>query len=77
MTATDAHRSSNRAPALNFTMLPPMPVPVESHSARSARFDDLWASVAVITLLTLVLYNVVQIVENAVLAQLGMSNRLT
>ena len=42
-----------------------------------ARFDDLWASVAVITLLTLVLYNVVQIVENAVLAQLGMSNRLT
>ncbi|MEU1971830.1 ABC transporter permease subunit [Microbacterium sp. NPDC019599] len=43
----------------------------------SARFDDLWASVAVITLLTLVLYNVVQIVENAVLAQLGMSTRLT
>ena len=43
----------------------------------AARFDDLWASVAVITLLTLVLYNVVQIVENAVLAQLGMSTRLT
>jgi len=43
----------------------------------SARFDDLWASVAVITLLTLVLYNVVQIVENAVLAQLGMTTRLT
>ena len=43
----------------------------------AARFDDLWASVAVITLLTLVLYNVVQIVEHAVLAQLGMSTRLT
>ncbi|CAL4858479.1 ABC transporter permease subunit [Microbacterium sp. MM2322] len=37
-----------------------------------ARFDDLWASVAIITLVTLVLYNVVQIVENVVLARRGM-----
>jgi ABC-type nitrate/sulfonate/bicarbonate transport system permease component len=38
-----------------------------------ARFDDLWASVAVITLITLMLYNVVQIVENVVLARMGMA----
>lgn len=36
----------------------------------SARFDDLWASVAAITLVTLVLYNLVQIVEHAVLARM-------
>jgi ABC-type nitrate/sulfonate/bicarbonate transport system, permease component len=42
----------------------------------AARFDDLWASVAVITLVTLVLYNVVQIVENVVLARAGMATRL-
>lgn len=39
----------------------------------SARFDDLWASVAVITLVTLVLYNLVQIFENLVLARMGMA----
>ncbi|MFT4110628.1 ABC transporter permease [Propionicimonas sp.] len=39
----------------------------------SARFDDLWASVAIITLLTLLLYNLVQIVENVVLARMGMN----
>lgn len=38
----------------------------------SARFDDLWASVAIITLVTLVLYNVVQVLENIVLARAGM-----
>ena len=43
----------------------------------SARFDDLWASVAVITLVTLVLYNVVQVIENAVLARMGMTGSLT
>ena len=39
----------------------------------SARFDDLWASVALITFVTLVLYNVVQLVENVVLARMGMT----
>jgi ABC-type nitrate/sulfonate/bicarbonate transport system permease component len=39
----------------------------------SARFDDLWASVAIITIITLVLYNLVQVAETAVLARMGMS----
>lgn len=39
----------------------------------SARFDELWASVAIITVITLVLYNVVQLAENVVLARMGMS----
>ncbi len=39
----------------------------------TAKFDDLWASVALITILTLVLYNVVQVLENAVLARMGMT----
>ena len=39
----------------------------------SARFDDLWASVAIITFVTLVLYNLVQLVENVVLARMGMA----
>ncbi|MWB97511.1 ABC transporter permease [Agromyces seonyuensis] len=38
----------------------------------SAKFDELWASVAVITLLTLLLYNLVQIIEDLVLARMGM-----
>lgn len=38
----------------------------------SARFDELWASVALITVITLVLYNVVQVIENLVLARMGM-----
>lgn len=42
----------------------------------SARFEELWASVAVITLVTLVLYNAVQIVETAVLARMGMTGTL-
>lgn len=43
----------------------------------SARFEELWASVAIITLVTLVLYNVVQIVEAAVLTRMGMTGSLT
>lgn len=43
----------------------------------AARFDDLWASVAIITAITLVLYNVVQVLENAVLARMGMSQQPT
>lgn len=43
----------------------------------SARFDDLWASVAIITLVTLVLYNVVQVLENIVLARAGMAATLS
>jgi ABC-type nitrate/sulfonate/bicarbonate transport system permease component len=39
----------------------------------SAQFDNLWASVAIITIITLVLYNVVQVVENIVLARMGMT----
>ena len=39
----------------------------------SARFDELWASVAIITIITLVLYNLVQLAENVVLARMGMS----
>ncbi len=39
----------------------------------TARFDDLWAAVAIITLLTLVLYNLVQIVETLVLTRMGMT----
>lgn len=41
----------------------------------SAQFDNLWASVAIITLVTLVLYNLVQLVENLVLARMGMSQQ--
>jgi ABC-type nitrate/sulfonate/bicarbonate transport system permease component len=40
----------------------------------SAKFDDLWASVALITVITLLLYNVVQVVENAVLARMAMTS---
>jgi ABC-type nitrate/sulfonate/bicarbonate transport system permease component len=39
----------------------------------SAQFDNLWASVAIITVITLVLYNLVQLAENVVLARMGMS----
>ncbi|MDN4481202.1 ABC transporter permease [Demequina muriae] len=37
-----------------------------------ARFTDMWASVVVVTAVSLVLYNVIQIVENTVLARMGM-----
>lgn len=39
----------------------------------SARFDELWASVALITVITLMLYNLVQLAENVVLARMGMA----
>ncbi|MDO7883199.1 ABC transporter permease [Salinibacterium soli] len=42
----------------------------------SARFDELWASVAVITLVTLLLYNLVALVESIVLARVGMGGTL-
>lgn len=40
----------------------------------SAQFDNLWASVAIITVITLLLYNVVQALENLVLARMGMTS---
>lgn len=40
-----------------------------------ARFPDLWASVVVVTLVTLVLYQVIQILESVVLARMGMTTR--
>ncbi|ANC30789.1 ABC transporter permease [Isoptericola dokdonensis] len=40
----------------------------------SAKFDDLWASVALITVITLLLYNLVQVVENVVLARMAMTS---
>lgn len=42
----------------------------------AAQFEYLWSSVALITLITLVLYNVVQLIENVVLARMGMSATL-
>ena len=42
----------------------------------AAQFEYLWCSVALITLITLVLYNVVQLVENVVLARMGMAATL-
>lgn len=38
-----------------------------------AQFDHLWASVAIITIITLLLYNLVQVIENIVRARMGMS----
>ena len=42
----------------------------------SARFDELWASVALITFVTLLLYNAVQLIENIVLERMGMAATL-
>lgn len=42
-----------------------------------ARFNELWASVAIITVITLVLYNLVQLLENTVLARVGMAAKLS
>ncbi|MEZ3161933.1 ABC transporter permease subunit [Microbacterium sp. BWT-B31] len=39
----------------------------------SARFDELWASVALITIVTLLFYNVVQVIENIALNRMGMA----
>ncbi|MBZ6372315.1 MAG: ABC transporter permease subunit [Microbacterium hominis] len=38
-----------------------------------AQFAQLWSSIALITLITLLLYNLVQIVENIVLTRMGMT----
>lgn len=38
-----------------------------------AQFDQLWASVAIITIITLTLYNIVQVIENVVLSRMGMA----
>lgn len=43
-----------------------------SGAITQARFAEVWASVAVTTVVALVLYNLVQIVENVVLARMGM-----
>jgi len=39
----------------------------------SAQFEYLWSSVALITFITLLLYNIVQVIENIVLARMGMA----
>lgn len=39
----------------------------------SVKYDELWAAIAIVTFLTLVLYNLVQLLENLVLARMGMS----
>ncbi|MCL8025733.1 ABC transporter permease [Nocardioides bruguierae] len=39
----------------------------------AAQFDNLWASVAIITVVTLLLYNLVQVVETVVLNRMAMS----
>lgn len=41
----------------------------------AAQFDNLWASVAIITLATLLLYNLVQLAETVVLARMGMAQQ--
>lgn len=42
----------------------------------SAQFEYLWSSVALITFITLLLYNVVQVIENVVLTRVGMREAL-
>jgi ABC-type nitrate/sulfonate/bicarbonate transport system permease component len=41
----------------------------------AAQFDELWSSVAIITVITLLLYDLVQLAENVVLARMGMSQQ--
>ena len=41
-------------------------------SSPQAQFTALWASVVVVTAASLILYNVIQIVEDVVLARMGM-----
>ena len=40
----------------------------------AAQFDNLWASVALITIATLLIYNVVQAIETSLLARMGMGD---
>ena len=42
-----------------------------------AQFNQLWASIALITIITLLLYNIVQILENLVLDRMGMAVSIT
>jgi ABC-type nitrate/sulfonate/bicarbonate transport system permease component len=42
----------------------------------SVKYDELWAAIAIITFLTLVLYNLVQLAENLVLARMGMATEV-
>ena len=37
-----------------------------------AQFNQVWASIALITIITLVLYNIVQLIENVVMTRMGM-----
>lgn len=39
----------------------------------SVKYDELWAAIAIVTFVTLVLYNVAQVLENLVLARMGMA----
>jgi ABC-type nitrate/sulfonate/bicarbonate transport system permease component len=43
--------------------------------AAQAKFPDLWAAVVVITIISLAIYQVVQIIEALVLARMGMTDR--
>ncbi|MFD1715368.1 ABC transporter permease [Amnibacterium flavum] len=43
--------------------------------ATQAKFPDLWAAVVVVTVVSLVLYQLVQIIEAVVLARMGMAGR--
>lgn len=43
--------------------------------ATQAKFPDLWAAVVVITIISVALYQVVQIIEAIVLARMGMADR--
>lgn len=40
----------------------------------SVKYDELWSAIAVVTFLTLVLYNLVQVLEGLVLARMGMAD---
>lgn len=44
--------------------------------ATQAKFPDLWAAVVVVTAVSLILYQLVQILEAVVMARMGMSGRL-
>ncbi len=43
--------------------------------ATQARFPDLWSAVVVVTVISLVLYQVVQVIEAVVLTRMGMTGR--
>jgi ABC-type nitrate/sulfonate/bicarbonate transport system permease component len=41
----------------------------------SVKYDELWAAIALVTFLTLLLYNIVQLLEGLVLARMGMADQ--